>query len=369
MSTFDLFVVGCGGGPFEDNLSSYLLKPKQSSWNDGIVALEAGSGLGALNRLLTEHIDVFSSASEDDPASATSAAGIHSWIKCYLVTHAHLDHINGLVLSAGSSKGPPKLIHGTQKTLEIISDVFSGKLWPSLASWTKDPDKPYLLSPLSPEDGYTSVSSDISVRTMEVSHGLSDASSDTPYPSSAYFIRHDPTSHELLFFGDVEPDKISSRPQNLEIWRIAAPKIPHALSALFIECSWPDGRAEDLLYGHLSPTHLVEELTVLAREVARSRGNSDEDEDADEEHARRRKRRRESDSQIDVHGALVGLSVYIIHCKDDLQGAFDKPIQEVIAEQVRDLVIERDLGAEIIAVEQGMLICESLSPSYGIVNC
>ncbi|KAI0670649.1 cyclic-AMP phosphodiesterase [Trametes maxima] len=359
MSTFDIFVVGCGGGPFEDNLSSYLLKPKQSSWSDGIVALEAGSGLGALNRLLTEHMDVFSPASEEDSTSTISAADIQSWIKCYLVTHAHLDHINGLILSAGSSKGPPKLIHGIEKTLNIIADVFSGKLWPSLASWTEDPDKPYLLSPLSPEDGYITVLPDISVRTMEVSHGLSDASSEVPYPSSAYFIRHDPTSRELLFFGDVEPDKVSSQPRNLEIWRTAAPKVPHALSALFIECSWPDGRAEEMLYGHLSPTHLAEELTILAREVARSRNNSDEDDDSDEEHARRRKRRRESDSQIDVHGALAGFSVYIIHCKDDLHGTFDKPIQQVIADQVRDLVDERGLGAEIVAVEQGMLICES----------
>ena len=60
MPTFDLFVVGSGGGPCETNLSSsvsfpflslplrltlyhrYLFKPCDTSWKDGIIALEAG---------------------------------------------------------------------------------------------------------------------------------------------------------------------------------------------------------------------------------------------------------------------------------------------------------------------------------------
>jgi hypothetical protein len=62
MPTFDLVVVGSGGGPYETNLSSsvsflsplrkdhksflsvdrYLFKPCDTSWKDGIVALEAG---------------------------------------------------------------------------------------------------------------------------------------------------------------------------------------------------------------------------------------------------------------------------------------------------------------------------------------
>jgi 3',5'-cyclic-nucleotide phosphodiesterase len=62
MPTFDMVCVGTGGGPDETNLSayvtdirspgprkisltpidSYLLKPSQSSWQDGIIALEAG---------------------------------------------------------------------------------------------------------------------------------------------------------------------------------------------------------------------------------------------------------------------------------------------------------------------------------------
>lgn len=67
--------------------------------------------------------------------------------RCYLITHPHLDHINGLVLSAGSAKGLSKPVRGTQETLEVIADVFAGKLWPSLASWTETPNAAYHLSP------------------------------------------------------------------------------------------------------------------------------------------------------------------------------------------------------------------------------
>ncbi|KAI0327160.1 hypothetical protein GY45DRAFT_1160096 [Cubamyces sp. BRFM 1775] len=384
MTTFDLFVLGCGGGPYEDNLSSYFLKASDASWKDGVIALEAGSALGALRKLLATRADVF--AIEAESVEKLTPAEVYSWIQCYLITHPHLDHLSGLVLSAGSAPRTSVPVYGTQYTLEAISEIFSGKVWPALASWTKEPDKPLLLSPLSPEDGYVALTDTISVRTMPISHGQSLTTTDTPsrtpsshspnshkaepYASSAFFLRHIPSAHELLFFGDVEPDSLSSRPQTRDVWRTAAPKIPHALSALFIECSWPAGRPDALLYGHLSPAHLASELSVLAREVvasrARSRANSREsdsdgeepDGDEDDGNDRRRKRRRQSDedAEVDVRGALTGLRVFVVHCKDDLHGTFDRPIHEVIAGQVRELVEERALGAEIVAVEQGMLI-------------
>ncbi|KAI0362740.1 cyclic-AMP phosphodiesterase [Trametes cingulata] len=360
MTTFDIFVVGSGGGPYEDNLSSYLLKPSESSWKDGIIALEAGSGLGALNRLLTEHADVFTSSSEEvDVPKTPTAADIYSWIRCYLITHPHLDHINGLVLSAGSAKGAPKPVYGTQETLEAVAEAFSGKLWPALASWTEKPNISYLLSPdrLSTDGDYVPISEDISVRTLSISHGQREEGE--PYHSSAYAIRHTHTARELFFFGDVEPDSVSASAMNLEVWRAAAPKIPHTLSAIFIECSWPSGRPDELLYGHLSPEHLVTELTVLAREVVKSRDRSrgDSSDDSAQGQPRKRRRKRDSDPELDLTGALEGLRVFITHCKDDLHGAFDEPIHEVIAGQVRALVEELSLGVEIVAVEQGMLIC------------
>ena len=191
---------------------------------------------------------------------------------------------------------------------------------------------------------------DLSVRMMPISHGQNEG---VTHPCTAYFIRHDSTKREMLFFGDVEPDKVSADPQNLEIWRAAAPKIPDTLSAIFIECSWPSGRADDLLYGHLSPEHLTDELCALAVEVARSRERA---RTQGHTNGARKKKRRNHDSLPSTRDVLTGLRVYIIHCKDDIKGTFDKPIHEVIAGQVRDLVEAKRLGAEIIAVQQGMHI-------------
>ncbi|EJF62453.1 cyclic-AMP phosphodiesterase [Dichomitus squalens LYAD-421 SS1] len=356
MATFDIVVVGCGGGPNESNLSFYLLKAGDAKWQDGIVALEGGSGFGALTRLLDAHPDLFASESSNESASdvsLTTAVDVYNRIRCYLVTHAHLDHVNGMVLSAGCGTGPAKLVYGTKETLQGISTIFSGEVWPKLASWAdaKEPGSCLLLSPLPLETVYAPVARDISVRLMPISHG--QRSPGHTYPCSAYFVRHDPSSREFLFFGDVEPDSVSLEPQNREIWRVAAPKVPDMLSAIFIECSYPSGRPDELLYGHLSPEHLMQELCALAVEVVSFRQRSRLQENSNRA---RKKKRRNTESLPDLRGSLAGLRVYVIHCKEDLQRKFKEPIHTVIANQVRELVDAKGLGVEIIAAEQRMHI-------------
>jgi cAMP phosphodiesterase len=88
------------------------------------------------------------------------------------------------------------------------------------------------------------------------------------YDSSASFIRDIATGKEVLIFGDVEPDSISLSPRNIRVWQDAAPKIASGqLLGIFIECSYDDSRAIDMLFGHLTPRFLYEELRVLAGEV------------------------------------------------------------------------------------------------------
>ncbi|THH05574.1 hypothetical protein EW145_g4693 [Phellinidium pouzarii] len=369
MSTFDLLVVGSGGGPSEINLSGYLLKAHESSWTDGIVGIEAGSGLGALSRILQDKPDLFGS---------TTAVQIYSYLRSYLITHAHLDHVMSLVLMAGSVEGPRKSIRGTRQCLEDLQTVFKpSRIWPNLASWNpNDSDHLYLYDPL-PDDlvTYTPLHGALSVRTLPLSHG-------PDYKSAAFFIRHGSGSHarELLFMGDVGPDALSADPCTAAVWRAAAPKIPHTLDALFIECSWPLGHAEDKLYGHLSPEHLVVELENLATAVVECRSgppdaraasgssgpsaNVKPIENASSSSRKRafsivspeRKRQRRAQDTVDLHNALAGLQVFIIHCKEDMEGKYDRPMCEVITEQLRRLVDEKGLGATILAAQQGSLI-------------
>ena len=58
-----------------------------------------------------------------------------------------------------------------------------------------------------------------------------------------------------------------------------------------------------------------------------------------------------------VQSALSGFRVYIIHCKEDMEGVYPgQKMLDVITDQVRALVEKRGLGVTVIAAKQGMLI-------------
>jgi hypothetical protein len=62
----------------------------------------------------------------------------HPRSRCFVISHAHLDHVNGLVLSAGSLQGPRKRVCAPQYTLKTLETIFADRIWPSLASWDAD---------------------------------------------------------------------------------------------------------------------------------------------------------------------------------------------------------------------------------------
>lgn len=363
MTAFDIVVVGAGGGPDETNLSAYLVKSHPSCWLDGVVALEAGSGQGALKHILKRNPRLFPVADEEKPGYLSSTE-VYNAIRCFLITHGHLDHINSLVVSAGSLTGPRKRLFAAKQTLDDIASVFNDRVWPNLASWIEDDDDFKLLySPLNYTDSlYTPIRPDISVKAFPLNHG---GDAHAPYESTAYFVRHDLTGIEFLFFGDVEPDSLAATPQSIHVWREAATKMitgnpadsdsqTGTLRAVFIECSWPSGRPDAQLYGHLTPEYLLEELVALATEVRRLKPPLHSS-DSHTRHTRKRQKRLLSAS--DIRGALSGLTVYVTHCKDGPNDAkTGTPMREIIVEKVRSLVEAKGLGCTVIAAEQGMHI-------------
>lgn len=157
------------------NPCSYLFKPYDSRWEDGIIALEAGtclrpvwtgpnskcasgSGQGALSHILEETPSLFNSERDQGPYSVAKiysyvrSVSIHPFrvfpltiLRCFLITHAHLDHVNSLVISAGSLSGPRKQVYATHQTLLGLEGIFNGHIWPNLASWKEDDDENKLL--------------------------------------------------------------------------------------------------------------------------------------------------------------------------------------------------------------------------------
>jgi hypothetical protein len=299
-----------------------------------------------------------------------------TYLRSFLITHAHLDHCSSLILSAGSFTGSRKTIYAAHQTLKDLEGVFADRIWPNLASWDKD-DEPYKLlyspsvtlllfagqlaqahfSRLSADGNYELVAPRISVRTMPLSHGFSGSG---VYESAAFFIRHDPTQKQFLFFGDVEPDSLAERPHTIDVWRAAAPMIPQVLSTVFIECSWQLGRKDSMLYGHLSPEHLAVELEALATEVVLARDKALRLSST----AAHKKTTTNASVPVErLRGALDGLRVRIIHCKDadEHSGPGRRPVSHVICDQIRALVDAQGLGAEILPTDQGTRIGQSHS--------
>lgn len=219
----------------------------------------------------------------------------------------------------------------------------------STSPYSRRPSHSTVLS-LSDDGTYKSIFPDVSVRNATISHGKNESGI---YESSCFFVKHVPTGHEFIFFGDVEPDSIAQNPRNVIVWRAAAPQIPHDLSVIFIECSYPAGRPIDALYGHLSPEHLVQEMLNLATEVVLARSSS-----RAKKGRLRKKKKKDMTSPEVLHNALAGLRVYIMHCKETYTS--DRPINHVISDQCRDLLKPHNLGVEILTADQGMQISESL---------
>ena len=208
--------------------------------------------------------------------------------------------------------------------------------------------------------GYLNLNRDMSVSSMPLTHGLTKTGS--VYESAAYFLRNDTTDRELLFFGDVEPDSISSKPRTINVWKAAAPKIPHTLASIFIECSWTSDRPDNLLFGHLNPAHLVDELVALALEVYKVKNNLQlasvvvAEGDMGPDIRARKKKKLNPVSIESLRGILDGVTVYIMHCKSDVGGKYDGPISQVIGAEVTALVEKKGLGVEIVVLEQGTRI-------------
>ena len=93
---FVTIALGTAGGLTEANLSSYLLAPAGST---EFVALDAGTLLTGLHQAQRKGNLADLEVLPDSPLSIEGQA-LTQHIKAYLISHAHFDHIAGLVLNS-----------------------------------------------------------------------------------------------------------------------------------------------------------------------------------------------------------------------------------------------------------------------------
>lgn len=251
---FQIVVLGCTGGPRENNLSGYLLSPiEPQEW----IALDAGSLLGGIDRALEKNN--LSQVPFTDPELTPAGEMLAKHVRGFILSHAHLDHILGLVLN--SQIDVHKNILGIDPTIDNIRDhIFNGLIWPNYGNEGVEPILRlynYVRLPLHKRERIPQTSMHVEAYLLSHPHG---------YPSTAFLIEHQ--DQFFLYFGDTSSDFLEIEKHLTRIWERIAPLIQaKKLRGMMLECSFARAQAEQVIYGHLDTKLMTKELQRL-QEIA-----------------------------------------------------------------------------------------------------
>ncbi len=248
---FELIVLGCSGGPFDRNLSGYLLSRR----NDlACVALDAGSLLSGLEMAeASHHLDSFPIF---DSKYKPPIELMRHHLKAYLISHAHLDHIAGLVIN--SQIDTPKTIAGIDPTIDNLRDhIFNGRIWPNYGDEGIEPQlAKYHYHRLPLHQPCPLAETSFTVEAFLLSHPRG-------YPSTAFLLEN--RGEYVLYFGDTSSDSLEIEKHIERIWsRVAPLHRSGKLRGILLESSFPREEADQAIYGHLDTKLTLRELHHLA---------------------------------------------------------------------------------------------------------
>ena len=250
---FVSIVLGAAGGLAEGNLSAYLLAPIGSTH---FICLDAGTVHDGIVRAYAR-----GSFPDLRVPSGRSPVGwiLREHVRAYVISHPHLDHVAGMVLSSIEDGGKP--VYGLGTTIDALRDhLYNWKVWPNVGTEGVPPrleSTRYVR--LEPGREETIPATGMAVEPFLLSHGGT--------PSTAFLVR---AGHDYaLYFGDVGPDAVEGSDHFQTVWHRVAPLVrTGALRGIFLEVSYPDGRTDEALYGHLTPAWMMAELRNLSEAVA-----------------------------------------------------------------------------------------------------
>jgi cAMP phosphodiesterase len=241
-SSFEVVPLGVKGGADESNLSAYAIAPSETK---NYVCLDAGTLHFGIQKAIDQKI-----------LTGDATAFLRKNIKGYLISHPHLDHVSGLILNAPDDSA--KFIYGIPGCLTVLQEKYFS--WKSWANFGNEGEKPtlnkYQYVTLVPGEEISLANTPMFVTPYLLSHVV-------PNESTAFLIRNNDSY--LLYLGDTGSDKIEKTTRLQELWRAIVPLIQtKKLKAIFIEVSFDNQQPENLLFGHLTPKLLMQELEVLS---------------------------------------------------------------------------------------------------------
>jgi 3',5'-cyclic-nucleotide phosphodiesterase len=304
MAGFDVVALGVHGGVEEGNLTSYLIRSNDEKLYFG---LDAGSVLPGISKALEK--GAFPQVTVANSAPYTPQGAVfRNLIGGYFISHGHLDHLAGLIISSPEDSHKP--IYGTADTIGTLRQhYFNGKVWPNFTDAGSGLRiGTYRLNAPRPAQRFSIGLTGLDGIIYPLSHGGT--------PSSMILLSRN--NESFAYFGDTGPDQVE-KAKNLEaVWRVLGDEVKaRRLKGMIIETSYPDGVPDSQLFGHLTPEWLLKELKVF--EIA-SGGT----------------------------GSLKGLTVIISHVKPSLKAGVDPE-----AEIARQLEKGNDLGVKFVRMQQG----------------
>ncbi|KAJ3068145.1 hypothetical protein HK102_007244, partial [Quaeritorhiza haematococci] len=140
--TFTLISLGSGGGPFESDLSGYLLKPHSQPPSTPYIAFEAGTLLtGIIRAIQSNTFPHLSSITTLAHAENLTTEGyiLRKMVIAYMISHGHLDHVVGLAIASQIDVKGKKIL-GIPSTIDTIkTHIFNNKVWPNMGNEGAEP--------------------------------------------------------------------------------------------------------------------------------------------------------------------------------------------------------------------------------------
>ena len=242
VKSFRIVPLGVLGGSDESNLSAYMLAPQGSA---DYVCLDAG----------TVHYGI-DKAIANKAFKVPANVMLRKYIKGYFISHAHLDHLAGMVMN--SPDDTVKNIYGLPGTLETLkTHYFTWESWANFADEGEAPQlKKYHYKPLQPSTEVTIDNTGMQVQAFPLSH--------SNLTSTAFLVRS--KDSYILYLGDTGADGIEKSKNLHNLWGVVAPLIKaNKLKAIMIEVSFPDQQPDKSLFGHLTPRLLMNEMSELSK--------------------------------------------------------------------------------------------------------
>lgn len=239
--SFQVVPLGIKGGSDESNLSAYAVAAIKTQ---DYVCLDAGT--------LNTGIRV---AIKNKTWKGDVTAFLRKNIKGYLISHPHYDHTNGLIMN--SPEDSSKYIYGIESCLSVLQEKhFSWKSWANFGNAGEKPTlNKYSYQTLAPKIEVALHNTTLFVTPFVLSHV-------NPSESTAFLVRSG--DNYLLYLGDTGCDRLEKSDKLKQLWKAVAPLVQSKkLKAIFIEVSFANEQPDNTLFGHLTPTLLMEELSEL----------------------------------------------------------------------------------------------------------